>query len=52
MSAQDKGAYAKIVSVFEVARSVYDSLDVPPLGVAFGPLVEETDPVTLQVSFR
>lgn len=52
MFARDNGAHAKIVSVFEAARLVYGSLDVPPLGVACGPLMveEASDSVTRQVS--
>ena len=50
-SAREKGLRAKIEDVFEAARSVCDSLGVPPLGVAFGPsMVEEADDsVTPQV---
>lgn len=37
----------KVETVFEAARSVCDSLDVPPRGVACGPsMVEAGDSVT------
>jgi len=51
MSAQEKGLRVMVEDVFEAARSVCDSLDAPPLGVAFGPsMVEEAgDSVTPQV---
>ena len=51
MSAREEGLRVKVEDVFEAARSVCDSLVVPPLGVAFGPsMVEEAgDSVTPQV---
>jgi hypothetical protein len=52
MSARERGLRVKVEGVFKAARSVCDSLGIPPLGVAFGPsMVEETgDSITRQVN--
>ena len=50
----EKGRGLKVEDILEAARSVRDSLDVPLLGVAFGPskVEEASNSMTRQVSFR
>lgn len=50
----EKGQGLKVEDVLEAARSVFHALDVPLLGVAFGPskIEKVSDSMTRQVSFR
>lgn len=50
----EKGRGMKVEAVLEAAWSVFHSLDVPLLGVAFGPskVEEASNSMARQVSFR